>query len=61
MWWIEDDLEKEHATLSNLKSLGIDLDAVTEQLELEGIEKFSQPFYKLMDEISRKARMLHPV
>ena len=34
--------------------MGIDLDAVTQQLEREGIEKFNQPYDRLMAALEEK-------
>jgi transaldolase/transaldolase/glucose-6-phosphate isomerase len=34
-----------------LKAAGIDIDAITQQLEDEGIEKFNKPFEKLLQAI----------
>jgi transaldolase len=48
---LEGGLEQATATLAKLKDLGIDLDAITQQLEDEGIEKFNKPFEKLLKAI----------
>jgi transaldolase len=48
---LEGGLEEATATLAKLKDLGIDLDAITQQLEDEGIEKFNKPFEKLLNAI----------
>ena len=48
---LEGGLEEATATLAKLKELGIDLDAITQQLEDEGIEKFNKPFEKLLNAI----------
>jgi transaldolase/transaldolase/glucose-6-phosphate isomerase len=48
---LEGGLEEATATLAKLKDLGIDLDAITQQLEDEGIEKFNKPFEKLLKAI----------
>lgn len=45
---IEEDVERAGQLLARLPELGINLDAVTQQLEDEGIEKFTKPFDKLM-------------
>ncbi len=37
-----------------LKSLGIDMDQVTDQLESEGVKLFSDSFFSLLKEIARK-------
>ncbi|SDE52679.1 transaldolase [Mucilaginibacter pineti] len=48
---LEGGLAEATATLAKLKDLGIDLDAITQQLEDEGIEKFNKPFEKLLNAI----------
>ncbi len=45
---IEEDVEQAGRLLARLPELGINLDAVTQQLEDEGVEKFTKPFDKLM-------------
>ncbi|MBW4054694.1 MAG: transaldolase [Proteobacteria bacterium] len=51
---LEDDLEETEQVLQHLAETGIDLDAVTSQLENEGIEKFVKPFDKLILALERK-------
>ncbi|WPU94922.1 transaldolase [Mucilaginibacter sabulilitoris] len=48
---LETGLDEATATLAKLKGLDIDLDAITQQLEDEGIEKFNKPFEKLLNAI----------
>ncbi|AKD55084.1 transaldolase [Spirosoma radiotolerans] len=48
---LEDDLDKATQTLQRLADAGIDLAALTQQLEDEGIEKFNAPYQKLLDAI----------
>jgi len=48
---LEGGLEQATQTLAKLKELGIGLDAITQQLEDEGIEKFNKPFEKLLNAI----------
>ena len=45
---LDEGIEKARATLALLPGLGIDLDAVTRQLEDEGVEKFNKSFRLLM-------------
>jgi len=45
---IEDDLDRAREVLALLPEVGIDIDQVTAQLVDEGIEKFNQPYDKLM-------------
>ena len=46
------------AQLDQLAELGINLDAVTEQLQAEGVEKFIKPFSSLLDSIEGKVAQL---
>jgi transaldolase/transaldolase/glucose-6-phosphate isomerase len=48
---LELGLDKATAVLEKIKTLGIDIDAITQQLEDEGIEKFNKPFEKLLQAI----------
>ena len=45
---LEDDLAGAERRLAQLPELGIDLAAATQQLEDEGVQKFVEPFEKLM-------------
>jgi transaldolase len=47
-------VEEAGRILARLSELGIDLDAVTQQLEREGIEKFNQPYDRLMVMLEQK-------
>ena len=40
--------------INHLPELGIDLDALTQQLEDEGVEKFNKPFDELMDTLAKR-------
>jgi transaldolase len=44
---LEEDVPQAYQVLENLKRIGIDLDAVTQQLEDEGVTKFSKAFKQL--------------
>lgn len=48
---LEDDLQQATQVLEDIKKAGIDIDAVTNQLEEEGIEKFNKPYDKLLEAI----------
>jgi len=48
---LEQDTDKATQTLEKLKSAGIDIDKITQQLEDEGIDKFNKPFEKLLKAI----------
>jgi transaldolase len=50
---LEDGLVHANGVLRQLPELGIDLDQVTQQLEDEGVEKFNQPFDRLLKAIER--------
>src|SRR5437879_10134335 len=51
---LEQGLDKATEILNKLKSAGIDIDKITQQLEDEGIDKFNKPFEKLLQAIEDK-------
>jgi transaldolase len=51
---LEEGLDEAYQVLDNLPAIGIDLNAVTEQLVREGVEKFSASFEKLMESLKEK-------
>ena len=51
---IEDSLEEAERVFSELRSIGIDIDEVAEQLEREGVQLFSDSFFSLLKEIAKK-------
>ncbi|WP_031530198.1 transaldolase [Dyadobacter crusticola] len=51
---LEEDLEAATSVMEKVKAAGIDMDAITKQLEEEGIEKFNKPFQKLLDAIENQ-------
>jgi len=51
---IEQDIDKAKEDLNNLKKAGIDLEAVTDQLTKEGIQKFIEPYDALLKTIQEK-------
>jgi len=53
---VTDDLEEAEAVLQGVEERGIDLEAVTAQLEDEGIRKFVDPFDTLMGTLARRRR-----
>jgi transaldolase len=53
---LEQDVEEARWVLERLPELGIGIDHVTRQLEDEGVEKFNQPFDKLMDTLARTGK-----
>jgi transaldolase len=55
---LEASAEQARAILGGLAELGIDLAAVTHQLELEGVEKFVAPFDALMRALEAKRELV---
>jgi transaldolase len=51
---LEQGLDKAQEVLRDLPKVGIDLDAQTAQLEEEGVQKFIEPFGKLIDSVEKK-------
>ena len=51
---IESDISGAKRVFEQLEQVGIDIDDVTHRLELEGVEKFNQPFDKLMDTLQQQ-------
>ncbi len=51
---LEQGIDKVHATLRELGEIGIDLEAVSRQLEREGVRKFIEPFDHLHEQLRRK-------
>ena len=51
---ISDHLEEAERLFPELKSIGIDIHEVTEQLEKEGVQLFSDSFFSLLKEIAKK-------
>ena len=52
---LEHDVMEANLVLECLPGIGIDIDKITQQLEDEGIEKFIEPFDKLMEVITNKS------
>ena len=52
--WLEEDTQAAYRVLERLRQAGIDLDGVTQQLEDEGVMKFSKAFEKLMAALQEK-------
>ena len=55
---LESGLEGAEAQLARLADLGIDLDAITQQLQDDGVASFAKSFDDLMDSISEKRQRL---
>ena len=55
---LQNDMDVATNILSRIKENGIDIDTITQQLEDEGIEKFNQPYDKIMKAIEKKKQMI---
>jgi transaldolase/glucose-6-phosphate isomerase len=55
---LTDGLDEAQNQLATLADLGIDLDAVGEQLQREGVAKFARPFQALLETIAAKVARL---
>lgn len=51
---LQEGMRKSHRILKSLDGLGIDLDRVTRQLEVEGVDKFIKPYDNLMKTLKEK-------
>lgn len=51
---IDQGLKEAEKFLGELKSIGVDIDRVTEELEKEGVKLFSDSFFSLLKEIAQK-------
>lgn len=51
---LQEDLPEAHRVLDSLQLVGIDLDQVTQQLENEGVEKFSASYTHVMQTLETK-------
>lgn len=56
---LEDDLEKATGLLVRLKEKGIDLEAITQKLEDQGIEKFNKAYDGLLEAIEQQKETVH--
>jgi transaldolase len=55
---LEQNLDGARAQLQKLAQLGIDLDQVTDDLLVEGVEKFAKPFEALFEAIKEKSERM---
>ena len=55
---LEQGLEEARALLADLERIGVDYDDVTDTLEREGVQKFSDSFRELLDGIGAKQQSL---
>jgi transaldolase len=56
---LDQEIHKAYHLLNKLASVGIDLNAVTQQLEDEGVEKFIAAYDQLMVSLKEKAAVAH--
>lgn len=56
---LDQEVREAYQLLDSLSSVGIDLDAVTQQLEDQGVEKFINAFNRLMASLKEKAAGVH--
>jgi len=55
---MDDGLDEARNNLARLSSLGIDLDAITQQLQEDGVDAFAKSFENLMASITEKRKQL---
>jgi transaldolase len=58
---LQSGLEDARGLLDELASVGLDYDDLTDTLEREGVEKFSDSFEKLLEALTEKRSSLVPV
>lgn len=51
---VEDGVDEARAQIAKLEDVGINLSAATEELQVEGVDKFIKPFTSLLNTISQK-------
>jgi len=57
---LQSGLQEAEELLAELKRVGVDYDDLTDTLEREGVEKFSDSFEKLLEALNEKRRSLIP-
>jgi transaldolase len=57
---LDDGLDEARATMDGLQQAGIDLDAVTQQLEDEGVASFTASYNELIAVVEQKRQALQP-
>jgi transaldolase len=55
---LEEGVEEAKELLGRLREAGMDYEDVTDTLEQQGIEKFTEPFNEMLEEIENKSRQL---
>ena len=58
---LTEEIEEARSQLDQLTALGVSLDDVTEELQAEGVDKFAQPFDRLLATLEDKQRSLRSV
>ena len=53
---LEHDIATAQSNLAGLAELGVDLGAVTEQLEKEGVQKFTEAFTALLENLRQRVK-----
>ena len=53
---LENDIIMAQSVLAGLAELGLDLDAVTDQLGKEGVQKFTKAFTALLENLRQRVR-----
>ena len=57
---VQDNLDDAAAALGRLKALGIDLNAIAEKLQADGVASFSASFDQLMAALEKKRKSIGP-
>ena len=55
---VDQNIDAARKVLADLKAVGIDYDAVTKQLEDEGVQKFSESFADLLADVDKKCQAI---
>jgi transaldolase len=57
---VTQDVDAARQALADLAAAGIDMDAVTTELELDGVKKFADSFVDLLSVIEERSKALAP-
>lgn len=55
---IEKDLQKAEKYFEDLKAAGVDFDAITEKLQVDGVELFSKSYHSLLNSLQEKIKII---
>ena len=58
---VRESLDEAAAAIGRLRAVGIDLDAITEKLQQDGVASFAASFDQLMAALEKKRRMILPI